>query len=551
MLSSRLIWLILLGVFVSNYTWTQTNIEWATKSKSHEYYVFERDLPAKNGWFATLGSYEAYNRKEVTVYNPESFGNTKTYNLTSGKKKDKDFYWTGAASIGGDIFKYDVDFNEAKQESSVVLESITNDRPDFVINPLPNPKGKDIVVNHAAISPNFKYSVVYTSSVMGKKVREHLQKIPYLGIAFAYFKKREPIFYERTNTYTVFDSNGDIAWTKTFTMGEGDTACYITKVAINDMGTVFIHATASPLRNHYFDIKNKSVGALRKVEFRADRIYSMRKNETKPIRLDYSKKDTDEYVFSETNERFFFSGNEYLRVALVQTRKRMDGPLNLTEESLFGGFVVNNLNNPKVPSIYIPVGLFDLQQSISKKETRKLDKGDAIGIGVPVVRGVHLSSKEGVYLFIEITDFDILLGSRHEYSFENLIILNSSFTGKVNWSELIPQKQEIWKAEPNVGGYHAIKSGDSFLVIQNNTKDGEIWKGETSNDEVWVRKFNGKAEVVKDYRFEAGKNPICPRRSFFNIDGELILIGDKPIGEVYIGYHAKKESTCVGRITLK
>ena len=132
----------------------------------------------KNGWFGILGSYEAINRKEVTVYDPENFGKTKTYNLTSGKKKDRDFFWTGAANIGGDIFKYDVDYNESNQESSVVLESITNDRPDIVINSLANPKGKDIIVNHAAISPNFKYSVVYSSSVMGKTLREHLQKIP-------------------------------------------------------------------------------------------------------------------------------------------------------------------------------------------------------------------------------------------------------------------------------------------------------------------------------------------------------------------------------------
>ena len=52
----------------------------------------DRDLPAKNGWFGILGSYEAINRKEVTVYDPENFGKTKTYNLTSGKKKDRDFF---------------------------------------------------------------------------------------------------------------------------------------------------------------------------------------------------------------------------------------------------------------------------------------------------------------------------------------------------------------------------------------------------------------------------------------------------------------------------
>ncbi|MDC1221483.1 hypothetical protein N8Z47_02310 [Salibacteraceae bacterium] len=482
---------------------------------------------------------------------PKASVRQKHTTLLLEKKKDRDFQWTGAASIGGDIFKYDVDFNESKQESSVVLESITNDRQDIVINTLANPKGKDIIVNHAAISPNFKYSVVYSSSVMGKTFREHLQKIPYLGIAFAYFKKRDPIFYERVNTYTVFDKDGNIAWTKTFTMGGDDTACYVTKVAINDIGTVFIHATVSPLRNHYFDIKDMAVGGLRKVEFRANGIYSMRKSEARPVRLDYKEKDTEEFKLSAMREKFFFSGNEYLRVAIVETRKKKDGPLNLAEEALFGGFIVNNLNNPKVPTIFIPVGLFDLQQSITKKETRKLDKGDAIEISIPEVRGVHLSSKSGIYLFIEMTDFDVLAGARYEYSFENLIVLNSSFKGKINWSELIPQKQEVWKAKPVVGGFHAIKSGGSFMVIQNDTKDGEIWKGETTNDEVWIRKLNAKADVVKEYRFEAGKNPICPRRTFVNMNGELIFIGEKPVGEVHIGAHAKKESTSVGRITIK
>ena len=230
-------------------------------------------------------------------------------------------------------------------------------------------------------------------------------------------------------------------------MGGNDTACYVTKVAINDIGTVFIHATVSPLRNHYFDIKDRAVGDFRKVEFRANDIYSMRKNELIPVRLDYKEKDTEELKLSAMRGKFFFSGNEYLRVAIVETRKKKDGPLNMAEEALFGGFIVNNLNNPKVPTIFIPVGLFDLQQSITKKETRKLDKGDAIEISIPEVRGVHLSSKSGVYLFIEMTDFDVLEGARHEYSFENVIVVYSSFKGEINWSELIPQKQEVWKAE--------------------------------------------------------------------------------------------------------
>lgn len=164
---------------------------------------------------------------------------------------------------------------------------------------------------------------------------------------------------------------------------------------------------------------------------------------------------------------------------------------------------------------------------------------------------MHLSSKSGIYLFIEMTDFDVLAGARYEYSFENLIVLNSSFKGKINCSELIPQKQDVWKAKPVVGGFHAIKSGGSFMVIQNDTKDGEIWKGETTNDAVWIRKLNAKADVVKEYRFEGGKNPICPRRTFVNMNGELIFIGEKHVGEVHIGAHAKKESTSVGRITIK
>ncbi len=89
------------------------------------------------------------------------------------------------------------------------------------------------------------------------------------------------------------------------------------------------------------------------------------------------------------------------------------------------------------------------------------------------------------------------------------------------------------------------------MVIQNNTKYGEIWKGETANDEVWIRKLNAKADVVKKYRFEARKNPICSRRTFVNMDGEIIFIGEKPVGELQISAHATKESTSAGRITIK
>ena len=100
------------------------------------------------------------------------------------------------------------------------------------------------------------------------------------------------------------------------------------------------------------------------------------------------------------------------------------------------------------------------------------------------------------------------------------------------------------------GGFHAIKSGGNFLIIQNDTKDGVTWKGEAANDEVWIRKLNAKAEAVKEYRFEAGKNPICPRRTFVNMNGELIFIGEKPVGQLHIGENLHKESTFVGRLTL-
>lgn len=210
--------------------------------------------------------------------------------------------------------------------------------------------------------------------------------------------------------------------------------------------------------------------------------------------------------------------------------------------------MVNNLNNPKVPSIFIPVGLYDLQQETSKKQDKKLEKGDAVQVPLPVVRGVHLSSKSGIYLFVELTSFNVLLGSRHEYSFENLIVLNSSFKGKLNWSEIIPQKQEVWKSDSYAGGFHALKQGGTFLIIQNDQKDGEVWKGGTKDDIVWIRKINAKANIVDEFRLEAAKAPLAPRRCFVNMDGELILIANKPMGEVYIGYHAKKESTAVGRI---
>lgn len=224
MISNLKFWISIVLAFGFHHGFSQVEIEWASKSKSHNYYIRAKEIPAKGGWFAIEGSYEAYNLREVTVYDPENFGKTKTYNLTSGKKKDKDFFWTGSTSIGGYLYKYDVEYSEAVQKSSVVLECINADKPDIVINEIANPKGKDIVVNHSAISPNHKYSVVYTSSVLGKTFRDRMIKVPYIGIPFAYFIKRDPIFYERTNVFTVFDENGNKAWTKTFTMGEGDTA---------------------------------------------------------------------------------------------------------------------------------------------------------------------------------------------------------------------------------------------------------------------------------------------------------------------------------------
>jgi hypothetical protein len=54
------------------------------------------------------------------------------------------------------------------------------------------------------------------------------------------------------------------------------------------------------------------------------------------------------------------------------------------------------------------------------------------------------------------------------------------------------------KGRTRGGGFHAIKSGGNFLIIQNNTKDGVTWKGEAANDEVWIRKLNAKAEAFKE-----------------------------------------------------
>lgn len=548
--SSRLIWLIVLGVFVSNYTWTQTNIDWATKSKSHRYYLDSRSIPAKDGWFAIEGSIEGENIKEISVYDPVNFGNVKLHSLTSEKKKDKDFYRTGAASIGGDIYKYDAKTIESINSSTTILECISADKQDITVNQVTNPEGKDVVVNHSAVSSAGKYSVIYTSTVLGKTFRDGLSLVPYLGIPFMYFKKRDPEFYVRPNVFTVFDANGEVAWTKSYTMGEGDTACYINSVEINDLGTVFIHATASPIRNHYFDMKNRSVGSIgMKGPMRAHRIYSISKNESAPTRLDFEEKDTEDYAFSTKQEKYFFSGNEYLRVATIEVAARTNGILDKYDEWTFGGFTVKNLNSHKVPTVFIPVGLFDLQQSITKKENRKLEKGDAIEIGLPEVRGVHLSSKDGVFLFIEQTNFDVLAGARHEYSFENLVVLNSDFKGQINWSELIPQKQEVWKSHSNVGGFHMIYHKGDFLIIQNDSEDGEVWKG-GSDEVVWIRKMNAKADVVGQYKMPAAKNILTPRRTFVNLDGELIFIADKPVGDIHLGDYPKKETTVVGRLKL-
>lgn len=425
-------------------------------------------------------------------------------------------------------------------------------KDEKVINHVDNTSGKDIIVNHSAVSPNFKYSVVYSSTVLARNFRDKMVLIPYIGLPFNYWKVRDPEFYVREHTFTVFDEKGEIAWTKKYNMGEGDTAVYVRFVNINNQGTVFIHALASPLRNHYFDIKNKGLTELtigKRGPMRADRIYSIRKNESTPYRLDYEEKDSDDKKISALYESFMFSGDRYLRVAAIQSGDK--GLLGATNV-LFAGFRVSNLNSHKVPSVLIPIDVYDLRNSLSDKKVKTLEKGKSIEIGYPIVHSAKLDAESGLTLVIN--EYHYLDEDKRKTASENLVILNTSLKGKVKSSQVHESKHYNAYSGDRRGGVLAFERNNKWYVLQDEVLSADAKKNDHKG--LMLRQFDESGELEKETIFEGNRQHMGFGRSFVNGDGELILVGSRAnitngFGDTHFGDHPQKEKTAVGRLIIQ
>jgi hypothetical protein len=454
--------------------------------------------------------------------------------------------------VGGRIYKFHVEHSDAEGQSYTVLNSLDDAKDEKVVNHVNNTSGKDVIVNHSAVSPNLKYSVVYTSTVLAQKFRDKMALVPYLGLAFTYWKVRDPEFYVREHTFTVFDEKGEVAWTKKYNMGEGDTAVYVESLNINNQGTVFIHGLASPIRFHYYDVKDKAIiGPKMKNRgpMRAHRIYSIRKNESIPYRLDYEEKDSDDKKISALYESFMFSGDRYLRVAAIQSGDK--GLLGATNV-LFAGFRVSNLNSHKVPSVLIPIDVYDLRNSLSDKKVKTLEKGKSIEIGYPIVHSAKLDAKSGLTLVIN--EYHYLDENKRKPASENLVILNTSLKGKVKSSQVHESKHYNAYSGDRRDGVLAFERNNKWYVLQDEVLSADAKKNDHKG--LMLRQFDESGELEKETIFEGNRQHMGFGRSFVNGDGELILVGSRAnitngFGDTHFGDHPQKEKTAVGRLIIK
>jgi|GEM_PF-809298 len=516
-------------------------IEWSTTK--HTYYTDISFIPGNNGLFAVEGNMEG-GGSEVTLYNPQDFKKSKTHQLLSTKRKENIYRngqaSTGATSIGGEIYSYEKRYSETRMRSSVVLTCLSSDKPDITINELPDPKGKDVMINYNAVSPNRKYTVVYSTSVLGKNFKDRMQRIPYLGYAFLYFGKRKADFYERVNVFSVFDQRGKKVWTKEFMLNGSDTVNYVQDVKISDEGKVFIHTRATHLKSNtflngsHFNLIAKSRG------YYSERIYSIGRNDDTPVRLDYHVKDSKNFAFEASYERFFFSGNDYLRVANVEIGHRAKGILYRSfTAKRFVGFIINNLSDPQVPTVLIQISANDLLKSFSKKETKKLSKGGTITVGVPEVAGVHLHKSKGIYLFIE-HGYHPTAAADMNKAYDNLVILNTDYKGKVNWSEV----------KPNRGGgfgIHCIVEGESFLLVENSAKRAENKR--RAEPVIWIQRLDWEARILEEFWLKTDKVNVHLDETLVNGNGDIMLYGKKSRAVDYRGA-LKSEKTYVGRVNV-
>ncbi|GAB4374499.1 MAG: hypothetical protein Kow0075_00200 [Salibacteraceae bacterium] len=290
-------WMLLLAVVASHKTLAQCEVEWVDvgKVKGSGWTVL---LPVSENH---MGVWQGSKSEEfLTVIDFKDNSKTLKIDLTKseGEPKNEDAlnFSTHVVPFKDDIYVTEVVNRPEDNLSEVILKPQIGLGSVKLVTQIENPAAKDVVYLNDDQSDNRKYTAIVTSSVLPRSKKDRMRRTPYLNLFFMYGKPREPEFYIRNHVLTVFDEQGEIAWTKSFTLGNKDSAEYINRVVALDNGNVLLLTERTPIRYFYLDLKEEEklyTPILRKQSGVSYYSYLMTKNDEQPTPTNPSRNLTN------------------------------------------------------------------------------------------------------------------------------------------------------------------------------------------------------------------------------------------------------------------
>lgn len=512
-----------------------TKIDWIA-GRSNNLISTSKLIPCSDQVFGVLDLSGRKKAPSLTLFDRRIMDEPKQVSLDENASK-WDRLNIGAVGIGGDIYTYKA--NLESEITSLIELTSSSGADKLLVNEINN-LDKEVVETRSAISSDMNFSVVHSTTLPQPSSKEKMMYVPYIGMILnGSPKQRKLTFYNRIHVITVFNKNGEIAWTKSFEIGAIGDLFLTQEVRIDNNGIVYLLGESG-------DFRYSPHSAVDRTPFvnGPDKIwtcYMISNSNSEPVKKSHAVELEGFKSVEEVSLVYQFIGDDLYRVSNIQVETTGN------KEKIFFGFHVVNLSEKALQGVVIPVEITDLRNTLSSSQAKAVDKGESVTIGTPEIRHITINEAGEIGLFLEEYSARYSDNGSTHY-FRNLTSLFADVTGKVVSSNIEEQYQKITKESwIDRGGVGILDIGDQLVCIQNDNNAKHSWSGQ-SIDGILIRYINKNTGRVLSSEFlPPGKNNILPRLSYNLGNGQILLVGS---ATSLIGESGDGKST-VGFMTLK
>lgn len=402
-------------------------------------------------------------------------------------------------------------------KSTVFGVNIDSDE-SFPIHSIENVSGEDVVINHTAQSPNAKWTVVHTTTVMPISGKDKMR--------VGYSKPREDEFYRRKHLVTVFDENGREVWQKQFYLGGEEKAEYVYKILVSNVGALTIEVERTAFRNFFAYLPGHEMGEPQSLLMShsdvEDVIYTFDQVQSEPKEL--KSLNLDEFYVN--IDRTFRTDKGFIRIASLSEDKVKGAGYN-TVSRKFLGFMLHLKQGEKEINTFIPISAENLRTEFSDKQSARLEKGKGIQIGTPEPFFAHYSDENGLYIFLQ--EYSVISSSNSSASetyYNYVTIMNISDQGKINWTSVNDIFQQIdLSSYASRGGAAALAREHDFVVVMNSAIRDDVKFMGNSTGKISTYYFDLQGKLQKTTKLDVVGAAFKPLESFA-IGDNLILFGN-------------------------